>query len=164
MIPTRGANSTDDDEFAPESSLLTISMRRSQPVADQMPDNSLSSVWRRAFNAATGQTDEALLKAGLGDRWSECFWVEAGETGEFGIRPVGRLPEEISHLIEGGTGLTALVEQINDIARQTRHSVEMIRTVVQFDDDLAVTSMELTLVPLTAREGIVTRYLGTLGQ
>ena len=163
MIPPRSAPSTDDD-FAPESSLLTVAVRRPRSSAKPIARDDLGGLWRRHFDPKGGIMDEASLKAALGDRWSECFLVEDKGEEDFGIRPIGRLPDNILKLIAGGDGLSALVEQINYIARQNRHSVEMIGAVVQFDDDIVETSMALTLVPLTTRNGVVTRYLGTLGQ
>ena len=162
MIPPRSASSSDDD-FAPESSLLTVAVRRPRAPAKPAARDDLGGLWRRHFDLKGGAMDEAGLKAALGDRWSECFLVEDKGEETFGIRPIGRLPDHILKLIADGEGLSALVEQINYIARQNRHSVEMIGAVVRFDDNMVETSMALTLVPLTVRNGIVTRYLGTLG-
>jgi hypothetical protein len=159
--------STDNsgDEFPPESSLLTIQVRRSSHAAPYGATNPLESAWQAAFDPMTGVSDEDLLKATLGHVWLESFILDRPFGAHyFTIRPIGRLPQHIQELLADGENLPALMEQINHMAMVNCHSVKPTSGLVELDDGYDVTDMKLTLLPLACREGVVNRYLGTLGQ
>jgi hypothetical protein len=158
------ATEASGDIFAPESSLLTIDLRRPQGAL-QREAHPLHAAWHTAFDLVTGTADDAVLKAAMGHAWSEAILLERpGASLGFTIRPIGRLPADIRQLLADGHGLPALMEQINHMAMVNCHSVKPAGGIVELDDGDAVTGIRLTLLPLASREGVVHRYLGTLGQ
>jgi|GEM_PF-3928365 len=168
MNRTRFADSSPsglpDDEFAPESSLLTIQVRRSY-VAPPVGADPLERAWHQSFDAGTGRADEDVLKAGLGRIWAEALLLDRPDgAGRFAIRPVGRLPGRIQDMLADGENLPVLMEQINHMAMVNCHSVKPASGVVELEDADGIVSVTLTLLPLASRQGVVNRYLGTLGQ
>jgi hypothetical protein len=152
------------DVFAPESSLLTIDVRRSQGALSRAA-HPLHAVWHGAFDPVTGIAADAVLKAAMGQAWAESILLERlGANSSFTIRPIGRLPGNIRALLADGHALPSLMEQINHMAMVNCHSVKPAGGIVELDDGYAVTGIRLTLLPLASREGVVHRYLGTLGQ
>jgi hypothetical protein len=156
------------DIFAPESSLLSIEVRRPQGAV-QRAVTPLHATWHAAYDPITGIADEAVLKAGMGRAWAESFMLERPSRLErfigshrFTIQPMGRLPRDIQALLADGEGLPSLMEQINQMAMVNCHSVRPVSGVIELDDGY-ITGIRLTLLPLASREGVVHRYLGTLG-
>jgi hypothetical protein len=151
------------DAFAPESSLLSIEVRRPQG-AMQRGVHPLHAAWHAAYDPITGIADEAVLKAGMGQAWAESFELERPVgSPRFTIRPIGRLPRDIQELLADGAALPALMEQINHMAMVNCQSVRPASGVVELDDGYDSTGIRLTLLPLASRDGTVQRYLGTLG-
>jgi len=152
--------SSGEEEWVPEASLLSISIRR-RVTGMAPPHTSLLAAWEDARRSGDPLTRDAV-RLRLGAPWQDCFDLRhCEERRRFLMAPVAGQPRQLAALLEKGEDLAVLSDRINHIATRHCHRQEAVADQPLYDDGPEVL---LTLVPLVAQDGIVTHYLGTLRQ